>query len=235
VDEYLRYEIFDAVIHTAIKGGDRNKRDTFENTYLPNIQMFENLTSIVEPLHVPLIIFGSGAEFDRQTNINNCNEIDVFNRQPVDPYGLSKNIITRRMLSITNTYILRLFGCFNFDEDDTRFIKNSILNLKKGLPIEIHQNKYMDFFYLDDIFTVVNYILKNGGPKDINLVYKEKIDLMGIANLIKKHCGLLNPKIKLMNSKNGNDYTGCGTILNTLPIKLIGLSEGIFKTCKKLI
>lgn len=231
---YLDKKYLTAIIHTASKGCKHNVVDTFENTYLPNIQMFENLTSVVEPLHLPLIIFGSGAEFDRRTNINKCNEVDVFNRWPVDPYGLSKNIITRRALSIKNTYILRLFGCFNHDEDNTRFIKSSILNLKQGLPIEIHQNKMMDFFYVDDVYKVIDYVLNNVSPHHINLTYDHKTTIVDVAKIIQNIHKNSTP-LKFNNQLTTHHYTGNGNILNSLPIKLIGLSNGIFETCKKLI
>jgi len=54
----------DATIHCAIKGGMRGEKDTFENVYVPNIEMFENLMKAGSNQD-PIIFFGSGAEFDR--------------------------------------------------------------------------------------------------------------------------------------------------------------------------
>jgi nucleoside-diphosphate-sugar epimerase len=239
LERYIRENQFDAVIHTATKGGRRTGKDKFEDVYVPNILMFENLAGCLLWNKTPLIVFGSGAEFNRRERIQEIYESNIHTYWPIDPYGLSKNVITRRSLySFTNIWILRLFGCFNHDEDDNRFIKHSILNIKNGLPIEIHQNLKMDYFYLNDVFTVIDYILNDENiPKHINLVYKEKYDLMTIAKMIQKYCKSKNEFIKLIDMNEGKDYTGNGNILSKLPIyeKLIGLEEGIKRTCKKLL
>jgi GDP-L-fucose synthase len=191
--------------------------------------------------HLKIFIIGSGAEFDRRYPIQECSEEIIKYSWPIDPYGLSKNIITRRVLeSLNNIWILRLFGCFNWDDDPERFIKNGILNLKNGKPIIIHQNKKMDYFYLDDIFIVIDYIIKTYTnkiiPKNINLVYNKKVTLLDIASLIHKYVGKFKPKIQLNETEEANSYTGSSTILYRLPIssKLIGLEEGIQQTVKKL-
>lgn len=235
---YLKFENFDAIIHLATRGGRRTKEDTFEEVYIPNIQMFENLCLAnrwVNP--APIIAVGSGAEFDRRAPIKSVREEAVFDRWPMDPYGLSKNIITRRALSdFEHIWILRLFGCFNWDDDPSRFIRAGIENLKRGLPVKLHCFKQMDYFYMDDVFLVMDDILKNGGPRNINLVYREKMDLMSIANLICKHMNVEEKMLEVCNTRVDNPYTGDSEVLYRMPIsdKLIGLEEGIRKTVNKL-
>jgi len=240
---YIHTNKFDVVIHAAIKGGKRNVPDTFEEVYVKNILMYENLVSAIDGKNIELFLFGSGAEFDRRISINECSENKIYERWPIDPYGLSKKIITLRGLdrfpgsfTSSRTHILRLFGCFNHDEDSVRFIKASISNIKAGLPITIHQNKKMDFFYLDDIVSVINYILyHNNRPQDINLVYKNKIDLYTIATMICKYMGV-EKNIIINNPTLGLSYTGAGDILSNLKIsnEFIGLEEGIKITCNHL-
>ena len=235
--EYINHFRLDAIIHTASVGGHRDGSDTFENTYVPNLKMYENLESATDGMNIPIILFGSGAEFDRRSSINNISETEVFNRWPLDPYGASKNIICKRALNCRtkDIYVLRLFGCFNHDELDFRFIKRSILNIKNGLPIEIHRNRMMDFFYMDDLYTVVDYILnpkiKNSFPRNINLTYNHKYDLIGMSQLIQP-----NSTIKLLNETTGPSYTGNSNTLYSLPIvnKFIGLEEGIRRTVENL-
>ena len=126
--QYLKKYKFDAIIHAATKGGNRIDTDTYENTYIPNILMFENLCELIH--HIPVIIFSSGAEFDRRYEIYESQEEDIFKKWPIDPYGLSKNIISRRsLIDYNNIWILRVFGCFNWDEKSHRFIKSSIESL----------------------------------------------------------------------------------------------------------
>lgn len=240
VEFYLKSEKFDAIIHTATKGGKRTKTDTFEEVYLPNIQMFETL--YISNLHmddVPIILLGSGAEFDRRHSIQEVEENNVFFEWPIDPYGLSKNIIARRALKdFRNMWVLRLFGCFNHDEDPARFIKSSIQNIKNGNPIQIHAHKEMDFFYLDDVLLVMDYILKNKcSIHNINLVYNKKRTLIDIAEFICQQMKDFSCKIEIVNPRLELSYTGNSNNLYLLPMsdKLIGLEEGIKRTINKLL
>ena len=241
LDEFLKKNKVDAIIHTAVMGGRRIKTDTFEDVLVPNLKMYEHLIDANWFNHIPMFVFGSGAEFDRRDRIIECSEELMFSSWPIDPYGMSKNIISRRALADSkDIFVLRLFGCFNWDEDPSRFIKASILNLKRGLPIEVHQNKKMDYFYLDDIFTVIDYILKSPAtvPRDLNLVYPEKVSLLNIASLIHKHMNRFEPTIKLNKMEEGYDYTGNGYFLDRMRkvgnLQLLGLEEGIRRTVLKL-
>jgi len=229
---YLKKEKFDAILHCATKGGKRYVMDTFEQVYVPNIQMFENLM-FVGSEEIPIILFGSGAEYDRRDDIQNCRENDIFFSWPLDPYGLSKNIITRRKR--TNMRVLRLFGCFNYDEDDSRFIKNSINNIKRGLPIEIYQDKLMDYFFLDDIIPVIEYCFEHKTPYDINLVYNTKMDLIILASKIYEYAGISDYRINLSNIGHDKEYTGNGNTLASLHLPLIGLEEGLRRTVNTLL
>jgi UDP-glucose 4-epimerase len=237
LEEYLLKSQPDVIIHTATKGGKRTKEDTWEDVYVPNIKMFENLY-LSNTAHTKIIVIGSGAEFDRRYPIQYAIEKTVQYEWPIDPYGLSKNIITKRVLAdLGNAYVLRLFGCFNFDEDPARFIKAGILNLKRGLPIGIHQNKEMDFFYLDDVFKVMDYVINEpNSPRNINLVYEKKMTLMDIASLIHKHVNLFEPTIKLVDMRWDSPYTGACDVLYSTPVSknLVGLEEGIRQTVLKL-
>ena len=100
-----------------------------------------------------------------------------------------------------------------------------------------NQNILIDYFYLNDLYLVLDYIIKNGGPKNINLVYKKKYNLLDIANLIQKGMNINNYPIEIKNNELGKNYVGNGSLLSKLPVydKLTGLEEGIFKTCKELI
>lgn len=230
----------DAIIHAASRGGRRQNKDTWEDVFIPNIKMWETLTRAnLRPgtSHAKIITLGSGAEFDRRWPIQYVEESHVKYRYPIDPYGLSKNLISRRALEdFDDTYVLRLFGCFNWDDDPSRFIVAGINNLKRGLPIEIHQDREFDYFYLDDIYTVINYIIRIGScPRNINLVYKEKVTLLSIASLIHKNFEKVNPGVKIANAIGwGDAYCGNGMVLHKMGLNLIGLEEGIRRTVLKL-
>jgi len=239
--DYLIKSSPDIIIHAATKGGRRIQKDTWEDVFIPNIKMFEHLSVVVQlrmKVRPQIIIIGSGAEFDRRLPIQDKLENTLQLHWPIDPYGLSKNIIARRCTKdFDNIWLVRLFGCFNFDDDPSRFIKAGILNLKRGLPIEVHQNKEMDYFYLDDVFTVMDYIIREHPvPRDINLVYDIKTTLMDIVSLIHHCVGKFGPPVNLAHLGMSEPYTGSHELLYQLPIakSFIGLEEGIRRTVQKL-
>lgn len=214
---YGRY--FDIVIHTAIKGGSRLKKDNSDAFY-QNIQMFYNLLNN-KHCFGKLLNFGSGAELG----------------MPTDPYGLSKNVISKIIDNENNFYNIRIYGVFDENELDTRFIKSNIKRYINKKPIEIHQNKLMDFFYMKDLIRLVEYfIYENNLPKNIDCTYEVNPDLLNtyylsdIANIINN---LSDYKVKINIGKGkGTDYVG---YLNPLNIKWIGLEQGIKETYKKIL
>jgi GDP-L-fucose synthase len=176
-----------------------------------------------------VINLASGAEFDRQTDINLADEEIIFDRIPKDYYGLSKNIIAKKALTANNFFNLRVFGCFDENELDSRFIKTCILKSKNNETITIHEDKIMDFFYIQDLISIIKYfLLVNPTYQDINLSYKNKYKLSQIA---KKITNKTNSKSDIIIQKEqGLNYNGNFDKLLSLPIKLIGLEYGIDKT-----
>jgi len=237
VKRYFDIHQPDAVVHSASTGGYRDKSDTHD-VLVANVSMFETLKQVITP-NVPVVFYTSGADFDRRTSIHEVVESDVINRWPIDPYGLAKNLIVRRILQehIKNIHILRIFAAFNHDEIDARFITRSILNVKAGIPITIHQNREMDFLYMDDLFTVTDHLLSHvhGHQKHINMSYKTKVTLKDVATLICKYTSQLNPTIVVENDTIGPSYSGFGTKLENLQLPMVGLEEGIERTVNKLI
>ena len=234
LSKFFNQHKFDTVIHTSVKGGKLEKEDTYQDLK-DNLIMYENITEIVNN-NCPIIIYGSGAEFDRRFPINIATEKSVIDCWPIDPYGLSKNLITRRSMSDCNKVsILRLFGCFHASEEESRFIKRSINRLKQGLSIEIHKNKQMDFFSLEDVFTVTKHIIKQKITTNMNLVYPEKRTLFSIACLIHKYTKIFKPPISFIEKEEDKPYTGNGLKLQSYDIHLIGLEESIKRMVQSLL
>jgi len=227
VKTFIKENKIDAIIHCAIEGGSRLKKDD-ANTFYNNILAFENLYHCKDLLY-KLINFASGAEFDRETNINLANEEDIFNKIPKDYYGLSKNIIAKKALTANNFYNLRIFGCFDENELDTRFIKNCINKTKSNENIIIDEDKIMDFFYTKDLKQLIKYILFNESDhRDINLSYKNKFKLSEIA---KKIIIQNNSKSKVtIKNENALNYNGNFNKMSSLPIFFEGFESGLEKT-----
>lgn len=205
-DTWFKDQYFDVVIHTAILGGSRLKDDDAEVFY-SNLSMFYNLLSNRNKFG-QLISFGSGAELGK----------------PSDPYGLSKNIINKIIQSESKFNNIRIFGVFDENELDTRFIKSNIKRYKNKEPLIIHQNKLMDFFYMDDLITLVQHVIENPYIKEIDASYFDVYDLLSIAKIINN---LDDHKCSITIENQGKGKAYVSNSLTKLDIPLIGLKQGI--------
>jgi GDP-L-fucose synthase len=238
--EYLNRHCPDAIIHTAFKG--HFSAQNTESDLVSNLTMYENIY-MADSIERPTIIFGSGAEFDRRFPIDDAREVELFHNYPLDLYGLTKNIISRRFVNgtyddgwdVSNPFLLRLFGCFGADEPDFRFIKRSINRLKQGLPIEILKDKYMDFFYIDDVAAVVDRVItdQESDTRHMNLVYQKKVLLSDLAKNICHVMGKLD-NFEIKTPGLDNPYTGNGIVLAQQGYDLYGLEQGIVRMVEEL-
>lgn len=218
---------FDYIVHTAIKGGKKEVIDDY-TVLVDNLSMFRNIVSNKDKFG-KMFNFCSGAAFRGNGEIKNAREEDIVNFWPKDFYGLSKNIISREILNLDFIYNFRIFGCFGKNEPETRFIKSCFNRIKDGNKPIIHQDRQMDFFYSKDLINVLNFYIKNQQddlPKDLNLVYPEKIFLSDILTII---CDLTNTQKDFIfnQSGEGESYTGDSSKIQKIPLKLVGLEKGI--------
>tara|TARA_R110000772_G_scaffold100838_3_gene201211 strand:+ start:819 stop:1640 length:822 start_codon:yes stop_codon:yes gene_type:complete len=225
VKKYLQTKYFDWVIHCAIAGGKRKVQDSPTTTY-NNLKMFFNLMNSKDRFG-KFINFASGAEFDKTTSINN-NTNNLLKSYPTDYYGMSKNIISRMLQDSINCYNFRIYGVFGKDEDNQRFIKSNIKRYKNKEYLEIYQEKAFDFFYIEDLVSIVKYYINH--PKypldtDMDLVYQQKYKLTDIGNII-NNLDQHTVSIKKFDRREAPSYLG-SNIGIPLDIKLIGLKEGI--------
>ena len=195
LDSYLKHKYFDIVIHCAVNGGSRLKEDITSDMD-NNLQMYYNLFNCKDRFG-KLIHFGSGAEIT----------------QPESPYGLSKRVIAKSILEQENFYNIRIFAVFDENELDTRFIKGNIKRYINKEPIIIHQDKFMDFFYMKDLVSLVDYYIQSENPpKEIDCSYSESKTLFDIANMINN---LDTHKVHITFNQNevGEKYCGNSNIL----------------------
>jgi GDP-L-fucose synthase len=158
---------YDVIVHTAIKGGSRLLNED-ESVLENNIKMYMNLAQCTNSFS-RLINVGSGAEFIT----------------PGSFYGLSKRVINNHIETQDNFFNLRIYAVFDENELESRFIKSNLYRYIAKQPVIIHQNKYMDFIYMQDFIKILDwFIRKNHLPKSIDCVYEKKYSLVVIANLI---------------------------------------------------
>ena len=221
VYDWLQREHPDVIINCAFSGGSVNTTDVNLSDLQRNMQMFLNFYH--QPSKFRYINFGSGAEFDRARDINNVQELEITERNPIDTYGLAKNYIARTIWKRDNFYTLRLFGCFGYNEPSSRLFKR-LLNTGKLSVID----RKFDFFSHRDMATVVKHYINADQKdliKDINLVYKEKYSLYYQALLFSDtHCP--TGEVLLQGSSDLN-YTGNSDLLYSLNLDLRGLKQGI--------
>jgi nucleoside-diphosphate-sugar epimerase len=213
VDAFFTGLYFDVVIHCAIQGGSRLKKDDDISAY-NNITMFHNLLENKNH-YGKLINIGSGAEIYASNT----------------PYGYSKKVINSIVQEIQDFYTLRVFNVFDENEPITRFIKSSIQKSLKNEFIEIHQNKYMDFFYMKDFIKIVkHYLLNDDLEKEINCVYETKNTLFDVAFIIKK---LGNFQSGIFFSEGGMAVPYIGNF-KSVGLNFVGLEVGIKEVIEKL-
>ena len=155
VEKYFNTNIYDVVIHCAVVGGSRLKKDKGDVIW-KNILMFENVIKVFKG---KLIYFSSGAS--------------LRGNPPTDPYGLSKWIIDKRIDTIPNAYSLRIWGCYGENELSTRF---SAVCKREG-HVVIDQDRYFDFIDIEDVRKIVQqYVTSNKElVKYCDLVYPKKM------------------------------------------------------------
>lgn len=229
LQNYLSFNSFDVLIHTAINGGRRTKAENGDIIY-NNLIMFENLIKFAD--HFRLIInFDSGAIYDRSTNIFSRKEEDLIS-VPSDYYGFSKYLIYKRSLSYSNIVNFRIFNIFHINEEPDRFIKACFLAKRNGGNVAIQKDKYFDFMSEADFIKIVKYYLTNLNnihilPKTFNLSYKNKYTLSDIALLILQDVTKIDIQGKL-NIDNGN-YCGNSDKLDSLMLDLDGIEISLYK------
>lgn len=214
VKEWFTGKQFDVVIHTAIQGGSRLKPDTI-SVLDNNLRMFYNVLDHSDK-YQKFINIGSGAEIYAQHT----------------PYGFSKHIIKTSLMEKERFYNIRVFAVFDEHELDTRFIKRSILNYIEQKPIQIYENKLMDFFYMEDFVKVIKYYIENDSPpKEFDCTYDRSYSLIEIANFINtldKH----TVSIEIENAVwYGGGYIG---IPSSIHMDYVGLHKGIQTVYNKL-
>jgi nucleoside-diphosphate-sugar epimerase len=210
--KYFSNKYFDIVLHCAVSGGSRLRPDTWEDMD-NNLKMYYNLLYCKNKFGA-LIHFGSGAEINA----------------PESPYGLSKRVIANSISEIPNFYNIKIFGVFDENELDTRFIKGNIKRYINKEPIVIHQDKFMDFFYMKDLISLVDhYIANDNVPKQIDCSYAGLYKLSEIAGII-SNLGDYEADIQIEKEGMALSYYG---MANTL-LDFIGIEEGIKMVYNKL-
>lgn len=219
LSSYLKHKKFNTIINCLTFGGKEDV-NSFDSKFVEkNFTLFYNFYINFE--HYDLFVnIGSGAEFDKTTNIDMVQENDIFCRYPKEAYGFFKNSLARIINKQKKFTTLRLFGCFGKDEPGIRLLKRY---QQQHLQIS---DRYFDFFSVQDFAKVVKHVVDNNlDGVDINCVYPEKIkisEFLSLYDTINKRQS--NFTITSLDDRN---YTGDSSLLSALEVKLDGLEYGL--------
>lgn len=233
VQDYLKKNRFDIIIHTANVNRTRNKSYTEYDALDGNLRMFVNFERCKD-YYGKMYYFGSGAEYDVQHYIPGMKEEYFGTYIPKDSYGFSKYVMSRMCEHDNNIYDLRLFGVFGkYEEWERRFISNAICRVLKGMPITINQNVYFDYLWVEDLCNIMEWFITNDPKyKHYNVCRGSKIDLYSLACMVRD---ILSVDCEIIVKESGwkTEYTGDNTRLMSEmgTYQFLGFEEAISWLC----
>ncbi len=226
---YFHKNKVDFVIHCATVGGARGIADK-DSTIEDNLAMVDNILNNKKP-ETRVILFCSGAMYDKSRNLHKVKEDDIGKNIPKDLYGKSKMLIAQKIKDRTDVLCLNIFACYGYDEKESRFPSYAINQVLSGKDIEINQNVVFDYLFVEDMQRIVEYFIENKPYHNIiNITPDNSISLFDISNIVKTF-GDKDISIKIKNSELGNEYTGDNSILlKEMPsIEFTDMTEGLRK------
>ena len=168
--------------------------------------MFFNIVRHLTPLQ-KMIFLGSGAEYDKRRNITLATEDEFGKHIPKDSYGFAKYVCSKYLETKGNIINLRCFGIYGKYEQHARFISSAIISALGHKPINIRQNAYFDYLYIDDLIKIIDYFLSHK-PKytSYNVASGTRVDLITLSHIVKNVIGY-NEKILIEKSGLSKEYT----------------------------
>lgn len=177
-----------------------------QDIYEKNLQILNNFIAVSGGK--PVFTFGSGAEFDKSSDIISATDESWANTPPADLYGRAKYLISQEIKKHENVWNLRLFGVYGPHETSTRFITHAINCVLKNETITMRQNVRFSYLEVGDLCRLVYHFLQNlPKHKFINMVPPFTVETKTLAAMVNKIAGTNFPIIP---AKEGlaNEYTG---------------------------
>lgn len=211
VKRYFKENKIDFIIHCASVGGARGIADK-DTTLEENLAMVEYLLKY-KNLTTRMILFGSGAMYDKSRNLHKVKESEIGKVIPKDLYGKSKLLLAQQIKNRQDSVMLNIFACYGYGEKQNRFPSYAINQVLKGEDIMINQNVVFDYLFVEDMTKIVEYFIKNI-PQDniINITPTLSCSLFDIAKIVKKLSGK-NVDINVAHSTMNNEYTADNSLL----------------------
>lgn len=208
LEYYIDKNQISVIIHAATYNASR-RAINIENELNANLMMFYNLRHVSDRVD-KIIYFGSGAEFDKRRDIILAKEEELGKYLPTHTqYGFGKYIMNSETNRSNNIYNLRLFGVYGkYENWQTCFISNLCCKAAYNLPLSIRQDCLFDFMYIDDLKSVVEWILENKPLyHEYNICTGRREKLSDIAKVIQT-VAEKDLEIKFLSEGMNKEYTG---------------------------
>lgn len=229
VENYFSQNQIDFVIHCGSTGGARGIADK-DTTIEDNLAMVENILKFKKTT-VRVILFGSGAMYDKSRPLHKISENQIGKVIPADLYGKSKMLIAEKVKDHNDVLMLNIFACYGYEEKGNRFPSYAINQVLKGEDIIINQNVVFDYLFVEDMERIIEYFIQHK-PNDniINITPTQSSSLLEIANIVKTFSNK-EIKVEIKNPVMNNEYTGDNSLLlrNYPECKFTKLENGLKK------
>ncbi len=232
VKEYFALHDIDFVIHCGSTGGARGIKDR-DTTIEDNLAMVDNILKY-KKISARVILFGSGAMYDKSRPLHKVNESQIGEVVPSDLYGKSKMMIADKIKNRKDVICLNIFACYGYGEKESRFPSYAINKVLAGENIEINQNVIFDYLFVEDMQRIVEYFITHIPVSNIiNITPTDSISLLEIANIVKTFSDK-EIEITVNNPEMNNEYTGDNSrLLAEMPeMKFTPIKEGLKKLYK---
>lgn len=238
VEEYFNKNNIDFVIHCGSIGGARGIDDK-DTTVEDNLAMVDNILACKND-SVRVILFGSGAMYDKSRNLHKVKETELGHVIPNDLYGKSKYLIAQKVKNRDDVLMLNIFACYGYGEKESRFPSYAINQVLKGEKISINQDVVFDYLFVEDMQKIVEYFIEHK-PEDniINITPTKSVSLSEISNIVNSFVD--KPQdIEIVNQTMNNEYTGDNSLLlkNYQTLNFTTMQDGLkklFEYNKKII
>lgn len=210
-------EPFDVIIHCAAAGAN-DVRSTDPVIAMNNLHMYYNIADFTN-LYDKFINIASGCELSYGIPVDVSHDIlieeQLLGAMPSLPYGMSKNIIARDVITRPNRYNLRLWGILANTRIFNRVWDAVVRNQEY---FEIDADRYMDYITEAELAKIVGYYVDHDEnlPADLNMVPVDKLKVSQVVQRYIDDNGL-DIKIKVTGEADTN-YYGSGAKLFELGI-----------------
>lgn len=207
VENYIKENEINIIIHAANPNPVKNSLDTKEHFFEDSIRSFVNLQH-AEKYYERMYTLGSGAEYDKSRDLVLIKENDEGKSIPYDEYGLAKYCINKMIEQSDKQCNLRIFACYGPTDHYSKFITHCINCCKKNEDITIRQNCYFDYMHVNDLAKILCYFINNK-PKynAYNICTGRRITLVRIAEIVKELMKSDN-RIVILKEGMNKEYTG---------------------------